>query len=83
MSRRIAIVEDELAIRDNYTEVFQRQGYEVCAFAQSDRPNLTPMRVPSPRSYSATDPYAENLASGDGVRIDFSIKIPAEPGPGT
>jgi len=29
MSRRIAIVEDEPAIRDNYTDVLRRQGYEV------------------------------------------------------
>ncbi len=34
MSRRIAIVEDEAAIRDNYSEVFKRQGYEVLAFAE-------------------------------------------------
>ena len=33
MSRRIAIVEDEPAIRDNYAEVFRRQGYEVATFA--------------------------------------------------
>ncbi len=34
MSRRIAIVEDETAIRENYSEVFKRQGYEVLAFAE-------------------------------------------------
>ena len=34
MSRRIAIVEDEPAIRDNYADVFRRQGYEVAAFAE-------------------------------------------------
>ena len=34
MSRRIAIVEDESAIRDNYSEVFKRQGYDVLAFAE-------------------------------------------------
>jgi two-component system OmpR family response regulator len=32
MSRRIAIVEDEPAIRANYTDVLRRQGYEVSAF---------------------------------------------------
>ena len=34
MSRRIAIVEDEPAIRANYTDVLKRQGYEVSAYAK-------------------------------------------------
>ena len=29
MSRRIAIVEDEAAIRENYADVLRKQGYEV------------------------------------------------------
>jgi two-component system OmpR family response regulator len=33
MARRIAIVEDEAAIRANYAEAFARQGYEVAAYA--------------------------------------------------
>ena len=33
MSRRIAIVEDEPAIRANYADVLKRQGYEVAAYA--------------------------------------------------
>ncbi|MCK9489282.1 MAG: proteobacterial dedicated sortase system response regulator [Xanthomonadales bacterium] len=33
MSRRIAIVEDEPAIRDNYAEAFRRYGYQVAAYA--------------------------------------------------
>jgi two-component system OmpR family response regulator len=33
MSRRIAIVEDEPAIRANYAEALKRQGYDVSAFA--------------------------------------------------
>jgi two-component system OmpR family response regulator len=36
MARRIAIVEDDPAIRENYADVLRRQGYEVAAFA--DRP---------------------------------------------
>lgn len=32
MGRRIAIVEDEPAIRDNYAEALTRQGYEVATF---------------------------------------------------
>jgi len=36
MSRRVAIVEDEPAIRDNYADVLRRQGYEVQTY--EDRP---------------------------------------------
>lgn len=36
MGRRVAIVEDEAAIRANYAEALTRQGYEVAAYA--DRP---------------------------------------------
>jgi len=34
MSRRIAIVEDEPAIRENYADVLRRHGYEVAAYAR-------------------------------------------------
>ena len=33
MARRIAIVEDEAAIRENYADILRAQGYEVMAFA--------------------------------------------------
>lgn len=33
MARRIAIVEDEAAIRDNYADILRAQGYEIMAFA--------------------------------------------------
>jgi two-component system OmpR family response regulator len=33
MSRRIAIVEDDRTLRDNYADVLRRQGYEVAAWA--------------------------------------------------
>jgi len=33
MTRRIAIVEDEPAIRENYADVLRKQGYEVAAYA--------------------------------------------------
>lgn len=33
MSRRIAIVEDEAAIRENYADVLRKQGYEVQTYA--------------------------------------------------
>lgn len=32
MSRRIAIVEDEAALRENYTDVLRKQGYEIQAY---------------------------------------------------
>ena len=39
MAKRIAIVEDEAAIRENYVAAFQREGYRVDAFA-ARRPAL-------------------------------------------
>ena len=36
MTRRIAIVEDEPAIRENYRDALRRQGYEVAAYASRD-----------------------------------------------
>ena len=38
MSRRIAIVEDDPAIRANYAEALQKHGYEVAAFAGGAEP---------------------------------------------
>lgn len=47
MSRRIAIVEDEPAIRENYADVLRKQGYEVSAFP--NRPQaLQAMKVRLP-----------------------------------
>ena len=37
--RRMAIVEDEPAIRENYAAVLRRQGYEVCAYANRQEAN--------------------------------------------
>jgi two-component system OmpR family response regulator len=37
MSRRIAIVEDDRTLRENYADVLRRQGYEVSTYA--DRPS--------------------------------------------
>src|SRR5258705_1582334 len=47
MARRIAVIEDDPAIRENYADVFRRQGYEVAAFA--NRPEaLKAMRIRLP-----------------------------------
>lgn len=36
MSRHIAIVEDEVALRENYAAILRKQGYEVSCFAERD-----------------------------------------------
>jgi two-component system OmpR family response regulator len=47
MARRIAVIEDDPAIRENYSDVLRRQGYEVAAFA--NRPDaLKAMRIRLP-----------------------------------
>ena len=35
MSKKIAIVEDETAIRENYADVLRKQGYEVDTFSNN------------------------------------------------
>ena len=47
MPRRIAIVEDDIAIRENYADVFRRQGYEVAAFSNR-REAMQAMRLRLP-----------------------------------
>ena len=47
MPRRIAIVEDDPSIRENYADVFRRQGYEVAAFAnRADTLKALRVRLP-------------------------------------
>ena len=47
MAKRIAIIEDEAAIRDNYTAAFQREGYTVDAFdAREPALNAFEARLP-------------------------------------
>lgn len=40
MSRRIAIVEDETALRENYTDVLRKQGYEVQGYSNRSKAML-------------------------------------------
>jgi len=48
MNRRIAIVEDEAAIRENYADVLRKQGYEVQTFANRKGAMLAfDIRLPS------------------------------------
>ena len=47
MSRRIAIVEDEAALRDNYADVLRKQGYEVSTYPNRKKAMLAfDMRLP-------------------------------------
>lgn len=47
MAKRIAIIEDEAAIRDNYAEAFRREGYTVDAFgARQPALNAFESRLP-------------------------------------
>jgi len=48
MSRRIAIVEDDAAIRENYADVLRRQGYQVQSYADKDSAiNAFSQRLPN------------------------------------
>ena len=37
MARRIAIVEDEVALRENYAAILRKQGYEVTCYGERDK----------------------------------------------
>lgn len=48
MSKRVAIVEDEAAIRENYADVLRSQGYQVQTYAnRSDATNAFNLRLPN------------------------------------
>ena len=48
MSRRIAIVEDEAAIRENYADVLRKQGYEVQTYSNRlDAMSAFDLRLPN------------------------------------
>src|SRR5438477_307486 len=66
MSRRIAIVEDEPAIRANYADVLRRQGYEVAAYAKRDEA-LTAFRTRLP------DLALIDIGLGDDVDGGFTL----------
>ncbi|MCK4744280.1 MAG: proteobacterial dedicated sortase system response regulator [Sulfuriflexus sp.] len=66
MSRRIAIVEDEPAIRDNYADVLRRQGYEVQTYA--DRPSAL-----SAFKHRLPDLAILDIGLGDDVEGGFEL----------
>jgi two-component system OmpR family response regulator len=66
MSRRIAVVEDDPAIRANYAELLRRQGYEVTAHA--DRPSaLSAFRTRLP------DLAVLDIGLGDEIDGGFAL----------
>jgi len=47
MSRRVAVIEDELALRENYADVLRKQGYTVQTFAnRKDAMSVFEQRLP-------------------------------------
>ena len=78
MARRIAIVEDDAAIRENYADVLRRQGYEVTAFA--DRPAaLKAMRVRLPDLALIDIGLADEIEGGFALCRDLRAMSPALP----
>ncbi len=66
MARRIAVVEDDPSIRENYADALQRQGYEVTSFA--DRPAaLKSMRIRLP------DLALIDIGLGDEIEGGFAL----------
>jgi two-component system OmpR family response regulator len=61
MSRRIAIVEDEPAIRDNYADALKRHGYDVSTYAD---------RISATRAFSTRLPDLVLIDVGLGTEID-------------
>ncbi|MEO8135775.1 MAG: proteobacterial dedicated sortase system response regulator [Betaproteobacteria bacterium] len=66
MSRRIAIVEDEPAIRENYADALRRHGYEVSTFA--DRTSAT-------RAFTTRLPDLVLIDVGLGAEIDGGFTL--------
>lgn len=66
MSRRIAIVEDEPAIRDNYADALKRHGYEVSTF---------PDRASATRAFANRLPELVLIDVGLGVEIDGGFTL--------
>ncbi len=66
MSRRIAIVEDEPAIRDNYADALKRHGYEVSTFAD---------RAGANRAFANRLPDLVLIDVGLGAEIDGGFTL--------
>ena len=66
MARRIALVEDDPTIRQNYTDALTRAGYEVAAFA--DRPTAS-------RTLAARLPELAIIDIGLGAEVDGGFQL--------
>ena len=66
MPRRIAIVEDEPAIRDNYADALKRHGYEVATYAD---------RVEATRAFASRLPDLVLIDVGLGAEIDGGFTL--------
>ena len=66
MARRIALVEDDSTIRQNYVDALTRAGYEVVAFG--DRPSAS-------RALSARLPELAIIDIGLGADIDGGFQL--------
>lgn len=66
MARRIALVEDDPTIRQNYTDALTRAGYEVAAFA--DRPTAS-------RTLAARLPELAIIDIGLGAEVDGGFAL--------
>jgi two-component system OmpR family response regulator len=66
MARRIALVEDDPTIRQNYTDALQRAGYEVSAFAD---------RAGASRTLAARLPELAIIDIGLGADIDGGFAL--------
>ena len=66
MARRIALVEDDPTIRQNYTDALQRAGYEVSAF---------PDRASASRTLAARLPELAIIDIGLGADIDGGFTL--------
>jgi len=66
MARRIALVEDDPTIRQNYTDALQRAGYEVSAFAD---------RASASRTLAARLPELAIIDIGLGADIDGGFTL--------
>jgi len=75
MARRVAIVEDEAAIRENYADVLRKQGYDVQTYAnRKDAMKAFDMRLPN---LAIIDIGLENEIDG-GFQLCQSLRSMSE-----
>src|SRR5258706_10691618 len=78
MARRIAVIEDDRATRENYVDVLRRQGYEVAAFA--NRPDaLKAMRIRLPDLALIDIGLADEIEGGFALCRELRAMSPTLP----